>query len=96
MTVKYSKGFSITGAITGEPVTLLIEYVQVDDFKGISIESLEGTYPSGEEFQEAYKRALASSDIEDAKIYNFIPLELSDAKRLNTVLGAAIATAEEV
>ena len=96
MTVKYSKGFSIIGAITGDPVTLLVEYVKVDTFQGISIESLEGTYETAEDFQDAYKQAIASTDVEDAKIYNFIPLELADAKRLSTVLMAAIATAEEV
>jgi len=27
MAVKYSKIFTVTGAITGEPVTILVEYI---------------------------------------------------------------------
>ena len=96
MTVKYSKGFTITGAITGDPVTILVEYVKVDTFKGISIESLEGIYETSEDFEKAYKQALANTDVEDTKIYNFLPMTLEDAKRLNTVLANAIETAEEV
>jgi len=96
MTVKYSKGFTITGAITGDPVTILVEYVKVDTFKGISIESLEGKYASSEDFEKAYKQALNSTNGDEAKIYNFLPMTLTDAKRLYAVLAGAIETAEEV
>jgi hypothetical protein len=47
MTVKYSKIFTVTGAITLEPVTILVEYVEAEGFRGISIESLEGEYNYG-------------------------------------------------
>ena len=46
MVVKYSKFFTFTGAITLEPVTILVEPVEADGFRDISIESLEGEYPS--------------------------------------------------
>ena len=96
MTIKYSKNFTILGAITGDPVTILVEYVKVDSFKGISIESLEGEYEGSEEFEKAYKQAIANTDLEDSKIYNFLPMNLEDAKRLSAVLMGAIKAAEEI
>jgi len=98
MTVKYSKPFTIIGAITGEPVTILVEYVKTDSFKGISIESLEGTYETSKEFEKAYKQAFANIDVENIDvedpIYNFLPMTLIDAKQLNTILANVIEIAE--
>jgi len=48
MGVKYSKSFTFTGEITFEPVTLLVELVEAEGFRGVSIESLEGECPSHE------------------------------------------------
>ncbi len=96
MAVKYSKAFTVTGALTGEPVTILVEYIEAKGFKGISIESLEGEFDSPEEFEQAYKRHAVNIDVDDAKMYNFLPTTLATAKILHTLLGEAIATSEEV
>jgi len=92
MVVKYSKVIIMQHPISGDPVTILVEYAQSDSFKGISIESLEGEYASSEEFEKAYKQAFNG---DEAKIWNFIPMTLDDAKRLYTVLGGAIEKSEE-
>ena len=94
MVVKYSKSFTITGAITVEPVTILIEYVEADGFKGVSIESLEGEYDSTEEFENAYRRVVEDMKVDEEKIYNFLPMTLSDTHRLMDMLNEAIAASE--
>jgi len=91
MGVKFSKSFIIIGAITGDPVTILVEYVEVEDFKGVSIESLEGEYSSTEEFEKAYRRATSELGFSEEKIYNFLPMTLDSAKTLTTTLNEAIA-----
>ncbi len=96
MVVKYSKSFTITGAITVEPVTILIEYVEADGFKGVSIESLEGEYDSTEEFENAYRRVVEDMKVDEEKIYNFLPMTLPDAHRLMDTLNEAIVASTEV
>ena len=96
MVVKYSKSFTITGAITVEPVTILIEYVEADGFKGVSIESLEGEYDSTEEFENAYRRVVEDMKVDEEKIYNFLPMTLPDAHRLMDTLNEAIAISKEI
>jgi len=95
MVVKYSKSFTITGAITVEPVTILIEYVEAEGFKGVSIESLEGEYDSTEEFENAYRRVVKDK-VDEEKIYTFLPMTLPDAHRLMDTLNEAIAASMEV
>ena len=82
MDEEYSKVIIMQHPISGDRVTILVEYTQ----KGISIESLEGEYASSEEFEKAYKQAFNGDEF---KIWNFIPMTLDDAKRLYTVLAWA-------
>jgi len=93
MAVKYSKIFTVTGAITGEPVTILVEYIEAEGFRGISIESLEGEYPSTEEFGEDSGRVIKERSID--KIYNFFPLMLPDTRKLVEALNGALQASEE-
>ncbi len=88
MTVKYSKVFTVTGAITRELVTILVECIETEGFRGVSIESLEGEYPSTEEFKKGMN---ASAD----KIYNFLPLMLPDTHKLVEALNEALAASKE-
>ena len=87
MTVKYSRVFTVTGAITRELVTILVECIEAEGFRGVSIESLEGGYPSTEEFKKGMD---ASAD----KIYNFLPLMLPDARQLVDTLNEALMASE--
>jgi len=95
MTVKYSKIFTVTGAITREPVTILVEYVEAEGFQGVSIESLEGEYNSTKEFGKASNRVIPEMKESADKIYNFLPLMLPDTRRLVEALNEALAASEE-
>ena len=93
MPVKYSRIFTGTGAITVEPVTILVEYIEAEGFRGISVESLEGEYPSAKEFGKASDRLIEKSPNDD-KIYNFLPLKLPDARQLMDSLSGALEASE--
>lgn len=95
MVVKYSKFFTFTGAITREPVTILVEYIEADGFRGISIESLEGEYPSAKEFDKASGVAIEGKKVGEDKIYNFLPMMLPDAHMLVDALNEALVASEE-
>lgn len=94
MTVKYSKVFTVTGAITREPVTVLVEYIEAGGFQGVSIESLEGEYNSAE-FGKASNRVIPEMKESAGKIYNFLPLMLPDTRRLMEALNEALAASKE-
>ena len=93
MAVKYSKIFTVTGAITGEPVTIFVEYIEAEGYRGISIESLEGEYPTTEEFSKDSNRVIEERCID--KIYNFLPLMLPDTRKLVEALNEALQASEE-
>jgi len=88
MVLRYSKIFTIIGAITLEPVTILVECIKAEGFLGISIESIEGEYSSRDDFDKA-------SGIGEDKIHNFLPMKLPDAKKLVETLNEALAASEE-
>jgi len=95
MVVKYSKFFTATGAITLEPVTIHVEYVEAEGFRGIAIESLEGEYPSAKEFEKISSRVIEELKESADKIYNFLPLMLPDARQLVDTLNEALAVSQE-
>ncbi|GAH11675.1 unnamed protein product [marine sediment metagenome] len=92
MVSKFRKSFVSTGALTGEPVTILVEYIEAKGFKGVSIESLEGEFDSPEEFEEAYKRTVENkADEPKDLIYNFLPMTLHTAQILKDTLNEAMS-----
>ncbi len=95
MTVKYNKIFTVTGAITREPVTILVEYVEAEGFQSVSIESLEGEYPSTKEFGKASDRVIEEMKVSDDKIYTFLPLMLPDTRQLVDALNEALTASGE-
>lgn len=95
MTVRYSKIFTVTGAITQEPVTILVECVEAEGIRGISIESLEGEYNSTKEFGKISNRIIEEMKVSADKIYNFIPLMLPDTHKLVEALNEALAASKE-
>lgn len=88
MTVKYSSLFTVTGAITKEPVTIRVELVEAEGFQGVCVESLEGEHGS----QEAFKAALNPGPGD--RIYSFLPLTPPGARRLVDMLNEALAASE--
>ena len=95
MTLGYSKIFTVTGAITREPVTILVEYIRAEGFRGVSIESLEGEYPTIKEFGKASNRVLDEMREGANKIYSFLPLMLPDTRLLVDALNEALAASGE-
>lgn len=95
MALKYSKIFTVTGAITREPVTILVECIEAEGFLGIFIESLEGEYDSAKEFGKNSDRAIEEMKVSDDRIYNFIPLMLPDARLLVDALNGALVASGE-
>ncbi len=91
---KYRKSFVSIGALTGEPVTILVEYIEAKGFKGVSIESLEGEFNTPEEFEHAYKRHAVNISEGSDKIYNFLPMTLKTAHILKDSLIEAVAISE--
>ena len=90
MVLKFRESFISKGALAGKPTTVVVEAIEAKEFKGISIESLEGSYSSPEEFDLAYKRHSAIDSLADYKIYNFIPMTLKTAITLRDLLTEAI------
>ena len=94
MGVKYSKFINIIGAITFEPVSILVECINAEGVQVISIESLEGEYSSIDEFSKYSNRVMEDMKTGDDRIYNFLPLTLPDARQLVDTLNEAIAASE--
>lgn len=96
MGVKYSKFFTVNGAITLEPVTIVVLCAEDEDSCVISIESLEGEYSSAsaKEFEKDSRRVIEDATVGEDKIYNFLPLMLPDAVKLVEALTEAIAAGE--
>lgn len=97
MPERYKKSFIGKNVISGEPVTIVVEYVEVKGFKGISIERLTGEYSSPEEFEQAYndyhqtlEDLIKNVNLEDIKIYNFLPMTIKTATILRDLLNKAI------
>lgn len=82
MTVRYSKIFTVTGAITNEPVTILVERIEAEGYQAVHIESLEGEYSSAEDFKK-------ETDARNGNIYTFLPLMLIDTRQLADALNEA-------
>lgn len=91
MTVVYSKIFTVTGAITNEPVTILVEGIEAEGYRAIHIESLEGEYSSAEEFGKAAKQVLEGLNKKGDKIYTFLSLRPPDIRQLVEVLTGALS-----
>ena len=90
MVLKFRESFISKGALVGKPTTVVVEAIEVKEFKGITIESLEGAYSSPEEFDLAYERHSAIDSLAEYKIYNFIPMTLKTAIILRDLLNEAI------
>lgn len=90
MTVRYSKIFTVTGAISNEPVTIIVERIEAEGYQAVTIESLEGEYTSAEEFGKAAKQVLEGMNKKGDKIYNLLPLMLVDTRQLADTLNEAL------
>jgi len=102
MAVKYSKIFTVTDAITSEPVTILVETLNPIGGETLVVtKTLEGKYGTREEFQEAREYAIKgwergyTLDKGEIKLYSSITLILPDTRQLVDALNEALAASGE-
>jgi hypothetical protein len=102
MTVRYSKIFTVTDAITSEPVTIFVETIDPIGGETLAvIKTLEGKYGTREEFQDAREYTIKGQergytlDKGEIKLYSSITLILPDTRQLVDALNEALAASEE-
>lgn len=102
MSIKKSKLLTVTGGITNRPVTILVETIKpLGEETIIAIETLEGTYESREEFEDAldytvkgWEKGYASEKDENKK-WKLIYLKIPGAQKLFYVLKEVLEVSEE-
>ena len=89
MVVKYSNLFTAIDPINNELVTILVEYVEAENFQGIAVQSLEGEYGAVDEFMW-----VNDHQGNPGKIWSLLPLRLSDTRLLVDALSEALRASE--
>ena len=102
MSVINSKLFTVTGGMSNEPVTFLVETVKpLGGETLVAIETLEGTYDSREEFEDALDYAVKglekgwARDKDEIKLWKLIYLKIPGAQKLVEVLKEVLEASEE-
>ncbi len=102
MVLRYSKLFTVTGGITNEPVTILVETVKpLGEDPLVVLETLEGVYNSREQFEDALDYAVKgcekgwARDKEERKLWKLIYLKVPGAQKLVDVLKEVLEASEE-
>ncbi len=103
MSVKKSKLFTVTGGMSNEPVTILVETVKpLGEETLVAIETLEGEYDSREEFEDALDHTVKgwekgwASDKDEKKLWKLIYLKIPGAQKLIDVLKEVLEASDEV
>jgi hypothetical protein len=102
MVLKFSKLFTVTDAITHEPVTVLIESIETPNGDIIiSIKTLEGEYSSARDFEASMDYTIGRwergdiSTRKEVKIWALLTFMLPEASRFFDTLNEAITASEE-
>ena len=102
MSVKNSKLFTVTGGMSNKPVTVLVETLKpLGGETVVSIETLEGSYNSREEFEDALDYTVQgwekgyARDNEKIRKWKLIYLKIPGAQKLVKVLKEVLETSEE-
>ena len=102
MAVINTKIFTVTGGLTDEPVTILVETIKpLGGETLVAIETLEGTYASREEFEDALTYAVKglekgwARDKDEIKLWKLIYLKIPGAQKLVDVLKEVLEASEE-
>ena len=103
MVLRYSKLFTVTDAITHEPVTVLVESIEtLEGRKLVYIKTLEGKYGSARDFEESLDYTIGRwergdiSTRKEVKMWTLLSFMLPEANRLVGALNEALAASEEV
>ena len=102
MVLRYSKLFTVTGAITHEPVTVLVESIEtLEGDKLVYIRTLEGEYGSARDFEASLDYTIGRwergdiSTRKEVKMWTLLSFMLPEAHRLVDALNEALAASEE-
>ena len=102
MVLRYSKLFTVTGAITREPVTVLVEFIETrEGQKFVSIRTLEGEYGSARDFEASIDYTIGRwergdiSTRKEVKMWTLLSFMLPEAHKFVTALNEALAASEE-
>ena len=102
MSVKNSKLFIVTGGMSNEPVTVLVETLKpLGGETVVSIETLEGSYNSREEFEDALDFTVQgwekgyARDNDKIRKWKLIYLKIPGAQKLVKVLKEVLEASEE-
>jgi len=101
MSVKNTKLFTVTGGVTNEPITFLVETIKhLGEEAVVVLETLEGVYDSREEFEAAldytvkgWEKGYANKD--EMKKWKLIYLKMPGAQKLAQVLNEVLEASEE-
>lgn len=103
MVLRYSKLFTVTDAITHEPVTVLVESIEtLEGHKLVYIKTLEGKYGSARDFEESLDYTIGRwergdiSTRKEVKMWTLLSFMLPEANRLVGALNEALAASQEV
>jgi len=101
MVLRYSKLFSVTDAITHEPVTVLVESIDpLDGQKFVAIKTLEGEYGSARDFEQSIDYTIGRwergdiSGRKEVKMWTLLSFMLPEASRLVDALNEAMVASE--
>ena len=101
MTVRNTQLFTVTGGITNEPITFLVETIKpLGEETIVALETLEGEYDSREEFEDALDYTAKSSEKgyahkDEMKKFKLIYLRIPGAQKLARVLYEVLEASEE-
>lgn len=102
MVLRYSKLFMVTGGITREPVTVLVESKETRDGDHIvSIKTLEGEYGSARDFEASMDYTIGRwergdiSTRKEVKMWTLLHFLQPEASQLVDTLKEAITATEE-
>ena len=101
MTVRNTQLFTVTGGITNEPLTFLVETIKpLGEETVVVLETLEGVYDSREEFEDAldytvkvWEKGYTHKD--EMKKWKLIYLKIPGAQKLAHVLNEVLEASEE-
>jgi len=102
MVLRYSKLFTVTGALSNEPVTVLVESIEtLEGQKLVSIRTLEGEYGSARDFEASIDYTIGRwergdiSTRKEVKMWTLLSFMLPDAHKLGDAMNEALAASEE-
>ncbi len=102
MVLRYSKLFTVTGAISHEPVTVLVESIEtLEGHKLVAIKTLQGAYGSARDFEASLDYTIGRwergdiSTRKEVKMWTLLSFMLPEASRLVDALNEALAASEE-